>query len=109
MSSVCCGAGSLAFRQHDPGDGKAGRPGRHLTLSLDAHKLHSHILEPKSFLPTWPIKCVQTSDAHVAVSTEAREGLWAATGDPHHTRQCNPSSSVQSSTHCRLVDILLAV
>lgn len=24
MSSVCCGAGSLAFRQHDPGDGESG-------------------------------------------------------------------------------------
>lgn len=71
------GPGALPLDNMIQEMGKVGRPGRHLTLSLDAHELHPHIVEPKSFLPTWLIKWVQTSNTYVAVRKQTRDGLLA--------------------------------
>lgn len=104
------GPGALPLDNMIQEMGKEGRPGRHLTLSPDAHKLHPHMVEPTSFLPTWPIR-VQTSDTHVAVRKQTREGLLAQPPWPtsHMPMQFHALMSSQSSTHSQLVGILLSV
>lgn len=54
MSSVCCGAGRLGFRQHDPGDGESGRPRKALNSFTQMLMLHPHIVNPRVFFPPGP-------------------------------------------------------
>lgn len=101
------GLGALPLDNMIQETGKAGRPGRHLTLSLDAHSLHPQIMEPKSVLPTWHVKCVQTSDTCVAVRKRYQWGD-VQTAITHIIRGISTLTS-QNSAQAQPTDTLFTV